>query len=83
MVRPDLLQPLIWPMVILMAGTVGLALVGAPKGITTMSGIVLVLNVIIYIVVYIGCLKARPDALRMETITVGPAAPNKSENGTS
>ena len=45
LVRPDLLQPLLWPMTILMAGTVALALVGAPKGLTILFGIVLVINV--------------------------------------
>ena len=43
LVRPDLLEPLRWPMIILMAGTVGLALVGAPNRTITLCGVLLVL----------------------------------------
>jgi hypothetical protein len=83
LVRPDLLQPLLWPMTILMAGTVALALVGAPKGLTILFGIVLVINVVLYGVLHVGCLLTNPAALRTETITVGPAAPHEPEAGRS
>jgi hypothetical protein len=83
LVRPDLLEPLLWPMIIFMAGAVGLALVGAPNRTITLCGVLLVLTAVLYGVVYIGCLLARPDALKAETITVGPSAPSKSESEAS
>ena len=75
--RSNVLDALIWPMVILMAGIVGLTMVGSSKWLLVLFAVFFGLSLVVYGVSYIHCLVTQPDVLKVETLSVSPVEANK------